>query len=135
MVKISNKITKWATLILIVIVLITCGFYAFTWYMQGRNDDNRKSDISTIVKDSKSFMGEFKSTYANDAFHVMSDASYTRKLSIIEKIEWSGLDWDGIQPTTKVALFSPKDCDGKSGQNSFSVTILLENGKKYCQGS
>ncbi len=39
-------------------------------------------------------------------------------------------------PTTQTAVYTPgKSCDGASSKRAYSITVLLESGSTYCQGS
>lgn len=132
----AKKVVIWLALLAILALLVGGSYYAYTRYVQSQRDTDRKSDIATIVGDTQSYLETYNDTSPADAFNVISDSSYTRKLKAISAIDWNDLDWNGIQPTKEVAVFSTKDCNGKSeAMASFSVTVLLEDGTRYCMGS
>ena len=40
------------------------------------------------------------------------------------------------EPTTDTAVYTTgQNCDGTTGDRAYAVTVLLESGQKYCQGS
>ena len=40
------------------------------------------------------------------------------------------------EPTTDTAVYTTgQNCDGTTGDREYAVTVLLESGQKYCQGS
>lgn len=91
---------------------------------KSQRDTARKNDISVLATDVLSFQTENRGQLptAND----LSTSSLAQVTSIAG---------DG-EPTTETAVFKTGiNCDGTSSARNYAITILLENGSPYCQGS
>lgn len=97
-----------------------------------QRDTQRKNDVSTLVSDITFYMSNYSGQLPDYDF--VSGMTY--KLTLVEDAIGKTLDGDLIQPTTSTAVYAMgEDCDGNTSARKFSVTVLLENGSKYCQGS
>lgn len=97
-----------------------------------QRDTQRKNDVSVLVSDVTYRISEDRGQLPDYDF--VSGMTY--KLVLVEDAIGKTLDGDLIQPTTSTAVYAMgEDCDGNKGVRNFSITVLLENGTKYCQGS
>ena len=94
-----------------------------------RQDTQRKNDIGVLVSDVTFRMSEDRGRLPDVSY--VDDMTY--KLAVID----SATSGDrGAQPTATTAIYQPgTDCDGNSGIRKYSISIMLNNGSKYCQGS
>ncbi len=91
---------------------------------QSQRDTARKNDVSVLTSDVLSFQTENRGQLpsANDLT--------ASNLAQISSIANSG------KPTTDMAVFKTgTNCNGSSSARNYAITILLENGSTYCQGS
>jgi len=91
---------------------------------KSQRDTARKNDVSALVTDVLSFQTENRGQLpsANDLT--------TSSLAQVTSIAGEG------EPTTdKAVLKTGVNCDGVSSTRNYSITILLESGSPYCQGS
>lgn len=91
---------------------------------KSQRDTARKNDVSALVTDVLSFQTENQGQLpsAND----LTTSNFAQVTSITSEGE----------PTTDKAVFrTGTNCDGVSSARNYSITILLENGSPYCQGS
>jgi hypothetical protein len=103
-----------------VIVLATSGIQSRAQDVQRKNDVTRIS--SMVVSEQVYTQGVLP---APEDFVADFDAStFTIKLAS------SG------EPTADTAVYTTgQNCDGTTGDREYAVTVLLESGQKYCQGS
>lgn len=94
-----------------------------------QRDTQRKNDVSVLSSDIVYRMSEDRGVIPN--WDYVNDMTY--KLSVVT----SAVNGDnGAQPTTSQAVYAKGTaCDGSTGVRKYSLTILLENGTKYCEGS
>lgn len=91
---------------------------------QSQRDTARKNDVSVLVTDVLSFQTENRGQLPS-----ASDLS-TTSLAQITSVAANGA------PTTDTAVYkSGANCDGTASGRAYAITVLLENGSEYCQGS
>ncbi len=91
---------------------------------KSQRDTARKNDISVLVTDVLSFQTE------NRGQLPATNNLTTSSLSQVTSLASEG------EPTTDKAVFKTGvNCDGVSSARNYSITIILENGSPYCQGS
>lgn len=89
-------------------------------------DTQRKNDVTRI-----SSMVVSEQVYTRGALPTPEDfvADFDASTFTI-KLASSG------EPTTDTAVYTTgQNCDGTTGDREYAVTVLLESGQKYCQGS
>ncbi|NCU30924.1 DUF4190 domain-containing protein [Candidatus Saccharibacteria bacterium] len=97
-----------------------------------QRDTQRKNDVGVLVSDVVYSTSENRGQLPD--YYYVSDMTY--KLIVIEDVIGKTFDGDPIQPTTSTAVYAMgEDCNGNKSTRNFSITILLEDGTKYCQGS
>lgn len=91
---------------------------------QSQRDTARKNDVTVLATDVTSFQTENRGQLPN-----ASDLA-TSSLAQVASVAGDG------EPTTERAVFEAgTNCDGTSSTRAYAITILLENGSPYCQGS
>lgn len=91
---------------------------------KSQRDTARKNDVSTLATDVVSFQTENRGQLPS-----ASDLT-TSSLAQVTSITSEG------EPTTDKAVFKAgTNCDGVAATRNYAITILLENGSAYCQGS
>lgn len=91
---------------------------------KSQRDTARKNDVTVLTTDVLNFQ-----TTNRGQLPAPSDLS-TSSLGQVTALTSEG------DPTTDSAVYSVgKNCDGASSERAYSITILLENGSIYCQGS
>lgn len=91
---------------------------------KSQRDTARKNDVLTLATDVVSFQTENRGQLPN-----ASDLA-TSNLAQVTSITGEG------EPTTDKAVFKTgTNCDGVAATRNYAITILLENGSTYCQGS
>lgn len=91
---------------------------------RSQRDTARKNDISVLVTDVLSFQTE------NQGQLPIANDLTTSSLAQVTSVASEG------EPTTDKAVFKTgTNCDGVSSARSYAITILLESGSPYCQGS
>lgn len=117
-------------------IAITTAYFVFAVIPTTRDnlqssqrDTQRKNDVAVLSSDVIYRMSEDRGVLPDNDW--VSDMTY--KLTVIT----STSDQEtGAQPTTSRAIYTKgTDCDGRTGARSYSLTILLENGNTYCEGS
>lgn len=102
------------------------------WMMQAalpalqksQRDTARKNDVSVLSTDVTSFMSENRGQLPS------ADDLTASSLAQITSVTSDG------EPTTDTAVFKTgANCDGTASSRNYAITILLENGSSYCQGS
>ena len=91
---------------------------------KSQRDTARKNDVSVLTTDILDYQTNNRGQLpaAND----LSSSS----LGQITSITSEG------QPTTDSAIYTVgKNCDGVASERAYSITVELENGSPYCQGS
>jgi len=119
-----------------ILVVIATAYFVFnvmpkaTSELQAsQQDTQRKNDVGVLASDVTFRMSEDRGRIPDVSY--VNDMTY--KLAVID----SAISGDsGAQPTASSAVYQTgTDCDGNSGTRKYSITILLDNGSKYCQGS
>lgn len=91
---------------------------------KSQRDTARKNDVTVLATDVTSYMTENRGQLP-----AASDLS-TSSLAQVTSIAGDG------EPTTDTAIYKTgTNCDGASVTRNYAITILLENGSPYCQGS
>lgn len=116
-----------------ILVVIATAYFVFAVVPKAANDlqasqrdTQRKNDVGVLASDVIFRMSEDRGQLPDVSY--VNDMTY--KLAVID-----GATSDA-QPTTSTAVYQKgTDCDGNSGVRNYSITILLDNGTKYCQGS
>lgn len=91
---------------------------------KSQRDTARKDDVSVLVTDVLDYQ-----TSNRGQLPAASDLS-TSNLGQITSITSDG------QPTTDSAVYTVgKNCDGAASERAYSITVELESGSSYCQGS
>ena len=110
--------------IVVGIIAFLVVFIAMPGLQRSARDTARKNDVAQAATEVTSY----ETNYRGQLPEVMwlQDLQYTQVSSIVG----SGL------PTTETAVYKTGlDCDGGSGPRAYSVTVKLESGDLYCQGS
>lgn len=91
---------------------------------QSQRDTARKNDVSVLATDVTSFMTENRGQLPS-----ASDLT-TSSLAQVTSVADNG------EPTTETATYNTgTNCDGVTSARAYSITVKLENGSSYCQGS
>lgn len=91
---------------------------------KSQRDTARKNDVSVLATDVLSFQTENRGQ--------LPSASDLATSSLVQVTSVAG---EG-EPTTDTAVFKTGvNCDGVASARNYAITILLENGSPYCQGS
>lgn len=91
---------------------------------ESQRDTARKNDVSVLVSDVLSYQTENRGQLPSASDLVTSSLA-----------QLTSVAGDG-KPTTETAVFKTgTNCDGASSTRNYAITILLENGSPYCQGS
>lgn len=91
---------------------------------KSQRDTSRKSDVSLLATEVSSLQVE------NNGKLPAAASLSTSKLSQIKSVTDSG------EPTTSTATLKiGTNCDNMVSSRSFAVSVMLENGSLYCQGS
>ena len=97
---------------------------------KSQRDTTMKNDVASLVSDITFYMGNNQGALPDNEW--VSGMTY--KLDILSGTI-SG-DYQTVDPSGTVGVYTTGvDCDGATGSRDFSVTIRLENGETYCQGS
>ena len=89
-----------------------------------QRDTARKNDVSVLASEVLSHQ-----TNNRGQLPTVSDLS-TSSLILVTSLAGEG------EPTTEKAIYKTgTDCAGVSSERAYSVTVLLESGSIYCQGS
>lgn len=95
-----------------------------------QRDTGRKSDVASLVSDITFYMGNNQGALPDNEW--VSGMTY--KLDIISGTI-SG-DYQTVNPSGTVGVYTTGvDCDGATGSRDFSITVRLESGETFCQGS
>lgn len=98
--------------------------YALPALQQSQRDTIRKNDVSALTTDVLSFQTENRGQLPG------VDDLTTSSLAKVTSVTGDG------EPTTETAIYKTgTNCDGVTSARSYSVTVKLENGSSYCQGS
>lgn len=110
---------------IILSVLIICLLLAGIPSLQkSQQDTSRKNDISVLASNVLSYQTENQGRLPS-----AGDLS-TSGLAQVKSLAGEG------EPTTEMAVYKTGvNCEGTASARAYSVTILLENGSPYCQGS
>jgi hypothetical protein len=112
--------------ILMIVFTVVIGPIAIKSLQASQRDTERKNDVSVLVSDITTYMSDNRGQLPDNQW--VSDMTY--KLALIKSTQ------AGNDATTDTATYTDGvDCDGRTGTHSFSVTVLLESGTTYCQGS
>ena len=91
---------------------------------KSQRDTARKNDISVLSTDVVSFQTENRGQLPS------ASNLTTSNLAQIKSVAGDG------EPTTDTAVFKAGvNCDGVTSARGYSITVKLENGSSYCQGS
>lgn len=91
---------------------------------QSQRDTARKNDVSVLTTDVLSFQTENRGQLPS-----AGDLT-TSSLAQVTSVTGDG------EPTTETAIYKTgTNCDGVTSARSYSITVKLENGSSYCQGS
>lgn len=91
---------------------------------KSQRDTTRRNDISVLSSDILSFQTENRGQFPSASD--LATSSLTQVTSVASEGE----------PTTEIAVYKTgTDCDGVLSARNYAITILLENGSPYCQGS
>lgn len=91
---------------------------------QSQRDTARKNDLSVLATNTLDYQ-----TNNSGQLPAASDLS-TSRLGQIATIASEG------QPTTDSAVYTVgSDCDGAPSERAYAITVKLESGTTYCQGS
>lgn len=91
---------------------------------KSQRDTARKNDVTVLATDITSFQTENRGQLPS-----ASDLA-TSSLALVASVVGDG------EPTTETAVYKTgASCDGASSSRAYAITILLENGSPYCQGS
>ncbi len=91
---------------------------------KSQRDTARKNDVSVLTTDVTSFMTENRGQLPS-----AGDLT-TSSLAQVTSVTGDG------EPTTETAIYKTgTNCDGVTSARSYSITVKLENGSSYCQGS
>lgn len=96
-----------------------------------QRDAQRKNDVSTLVSDITFYASNNRGQLPDNEW--VSGMTY--KLDTITSTQIDNGS-RSVEPTNDTAVYrNGEDCNGSTSARKFSVTVLLENGSKYCQGS
>lgn len=91
---------------------------------QSQRDTMRKSDIATLATEVTEYQTNNRGQLPTAGELVVSD------LGQITSVAGDG------EPTSDKAVYTTgEDCDSMSSERAYSITVQLENGSPYCQGS
>lgn len=91
---------------------------------QSQRDTARKNDVSVLTTDVLSFRTENRGQLPS-----AGDLT-TSSLAQVTSVTSDG------EPTAETAIYKTgTNCDGVTSARSYSITVKLENGSSYCQGS
>lgn len=108
--------------LLIVIILP----HAMTGLQTSQRDTQRKNDLSVLASDVMTYESNNEGQLPDNEW--MSGMTY--KLDAV-----TSTTSDGSATNDTVKYTPGQDCDGTESAHNFSLTILLESGVSYCQGS
>ena len=110
--------------VLLTIAVIAVWAIAIPALQKNTRDVDRKNQVSLAVSDIVQFQTENQGQLPDPA--ELSQSYETATLRFVTSGE----------PSTEVAVYEVgKGCDGVVSSRAFRVTVKLENGEKYCQGS
>lgn len=118
------------------ILSVVIVFMAVPALQRNSRDAQRRSDVSRVVVDVNDYqsynsgklpsVGEISSAIYSGG----TSGNLSAGLSLIETLNSSG-----VPTITEAIYFAGENCEGITGTREFSVSILLESGAEYCQGS
>ena len=110
--------------VLLTIAVIGVWTFAIPVMQRSARDIDRKNEVSLIVSEIQEYQMNNQGALPDP--QVVSDTLRTGSLYI-------GVDG---RPTTEVAAYvTGENCEGDTSSRAFSVTVKLEKGGTYCQGS
>lgn len=119
----AGLITGIAGVIMSILVFMMV-YVALPALQSGQRDTARKNDASIISTEILSY------STTNQGVLPGAPVLNSSQLSVITSIVETGV------PTENTAVYKAgASCDGTASPRAYAVTILLENGSEYCQGS
>ena len=123
------------------ILFIGVLFVAIPSLQRNKRDNARRSDITRITSAIINYQSENTNKLPLDvAVYQISSSSENQKTSYAEDLNFNTNIIESIytsgSPDTEMAVYTiGENCDGKIGSSEYSVSVLLESGDIYCQGS
>lgn len=95
-----------------------------------QRDVQRKDDIANLNSDITYYISNNQGALPDNEW--VSGMAY--KLNIIESTQSGNIQ--SVPPTTTIAIYTTGvNCDGVMADRNYAVSIMLENGSTYCQGT
>lgn len=120
---ISGIVTGSVGVVLAILVFVMT-LVALPALQKNQRDLARQNDVSVLTTDILSFQTENRGQLPS-----AGDLT-TSSLAQVTSVTGDG------EPTTETAIYKTgTNCDGVTSARSYSITVKLENGSSYCQGS
>ena len=122
---ISGIVTGSVGVVLAIIVPVMT-FVALPALQKNQRDTARKNDVSIASSAVATYSSNNRGQMPDSAVDL---SQYITGLTLIS-VESEGT------PTTDTAIYQKgANCDGTASGRAYAITVLLENGSEYCQGS
>lgn len=108
----------------IVSSIMLFSFMALPSLQQSQRDTERKNDVAQAATEIANYESNYRGQLPEVAW--LQDLKYSEITDIT----------DSGSPSTNTAVYTVgKSCEGASSSHAYSVTVKLEKGGQYCQGS